>query len=197
MKSKAFLRGTLLLMFLVPLLVIPVNSQQLVQPEKAIFNGSARFVSEFYEPSLPQPQPQSPSDGDECSFVVSGKKMLGEWSGHGFWEDQNWHLGTLKAVFTINHGNVFKDPDPRNPDIFLLHGQADVFIDGDYFGAFLLFLTLYGEDKNKNGVCFYLFPPESSQDTPPWYDPWANCYYWSSSGNGLLNGGIRTKVIEW
>lgn len=196
MKPKAYLRKPLFFMFLIPLLAMQANSQQLVQPEKAIFNGSARFISHFYEPSLPQSS--SPSDGDECSFVVSGKKMLGEWSGHGFWEDQNWYLGALKAVFTIGDGNVFKDPNPQNPDIFLLHGKADVFISGEYVGALLLFLELC-ESNNKKGdwVRFYLFSPELPQNTPPWSDPLTNCYYWSSSGNGLVNGGIRAKVIKW
>lgn len=191
MKSKEMLRIPILVMFLAATLVMSVSAEVFIYPEKAVFNANARFISFFCNP---EPLP-APSDGDNCSFLVTGNKMRDQWKGRGLWVDKDWQDGALKAVFTINHGNVFRNPDPEFPDIFLLHGEADVFIDGEFADTYRLFMALC-ESKIGDWVDFYLYLNESPGPPPPWQDPWANCYYWAGSCDGLTNGYINTIIIK-
>lgn len=158
MKTKV-ITGIVLTLFLATMLTMPIAAQEeeLVywQPKRAMFFGYGRGVCDDVE------TPEN-TWGDRFYFSVLGWKKCGTWTGRGFWVDVDWHEGVLKAVLRVTGGRLAHDPNPGHiTEIFQLHGQAKVFIDGVYKGTYGFELHLADADASVN-------PPGAPGEQPDW-----------------------------
>jgi hypothetical protein len=78
--------------------------------------------------------------GHECHFGVVGMYDLKkeEWRGQGSFMDKNYSDGTLKAILTIDDGQV-KVP---NTGLYWLYGIARVSVDQEKIGEYAFAMTL-------------------------------------------------------
>lgn len=78
--------------------------------------------------------------GHECHFGVVGMYDLKkeEWRGQGSFMDKNYSDGTLKAILTIDDGQV-KVP---NSGLYWLYGIARVSVDQEKIGEYAFTMTL-------------------------------------------------------
>ena len=177
--KKASITISVLTMLVLVVVVAPAVSAQPtihIQPERGRFVG-AGYIADA-----------------NSHFQVAGGVREGYWFGLGVWVDENWLGGTLVAVFNVKNGDIIEDTEPGHIKyIWFLYGEAHVFVNGQYLGAYYSAIQLADSayvnspalPGGQEWVVFALF--ES-----PAYWPLGPFYYNTQATPWVTTGKVQT-----